>query len=356
MLKGSVSTISLGAALGLLALASSGCFLFKKSEPPPEPVAVEEPPPPPCTPPGAPGAPEGTSVLSMTQLQDEALPGTVVYSLYWERMGGGYVEVGQPLSVCSVRSMTGRTTTLEGEAYELTYPVRATVMDSDGKTFEFPVEGLSTTPPLLSMANPGKVEELAKTAFIHAYEIQMARYVILKNYTNERLEPAKKVGEAWEVNWDYHAQLGLDSAGEYASKVVWAMAHGGMGRETLLSHRQYAWVARAEDDRIVDWYNEGAKDGPDGKAYEAMSDCISALDSVNTSLMSIGSIEQERREKRWREDVPNASEAQLAKYDAAEEKKLDGRKQTAQSFIDEHFDSKKCKLAREFVGIPAPQK
>jgi hypothetical protein len=339
-------------ALALLALASGGCFLFGGSKPPPEPVPEPEPAGPVCEKPdGAIPAPVGTTLIPL-EMWNDAIVGTTVYSLIWD---DDEVLVGEPLRICSFRNSGQATISGEG-GYEIPpYPVRATVMNVLGQQFEVPVESVSSTPPLLSLAAPGKVEDLIKTTFVHAHQLHMARFQINKKYITEGLTASKKVGDVWEVNWDYILTAGLDKAAEVAdNKVLHYLVHGRMARESLLGQRSYAWIAKAEDDRIVDFYAEGSKTAPDYEVYEAMSSCISALKSVNDGMLSLGRYEDARREKKWRKGLEGASEAQLAKMDAAEEKKLDADKDRTMSFINEHYDSKKCQKAREFTGVAAP--
>lgn len=334
-----------------LALASSGCFLFG-SKPTQEPVAAEPAPAEPTckAPDGAVPAPVGTTLVPL-EMWNDAIVGTTVYSTVWDD-DKGLVLIGEPLTICSF-SNSGK---VSSTYYEIPpHPNRATVMNVVGQSFDVPVENLSTTPPLLSLAAPGKVEDLVKTTFVHAYQLHMARFQINKKYTTEGLTASKKVGDVWEVNWDYVLSAGLGKAAESAdNRVLHYLVHGKMSRQTLLGHSEYVWIAQAEDDRIVDFYAEGSKAGPDGEVYEAMSSCISALKSVNESLLSLGRIEDVRREKKWREGLEGSSEAQLAKMDAAEGKKLDSSKATSLSFINEHYDSKNCQKAREFTGIAAP--
>jgi hypothetical protein len=339
-------------AMALLALASSGCDLFGKK--PTEQPVVAEPTPaePTCkAPDGSVPAPVGTTIVPL-EMWNDAIVGTTVYSTVWESIKSrDLVLIGEPLTICSF----GNSGTSKQGDYEVPpHPITATVMTVTGKSFEVPVEILSTTPPLLSLAAPGKVEDLIKTTFIHAHAIQMAWFQINKSYTTEELRLAKKVGDVWESNWDYTVADGLKRAGDSAnSQVLTYLVRGKMGRETLLGQAKYAWVAQAEDDRIVDWFAEGSLSAPDTEVYQAMISCVANLETVNTSFSELARIEKKRSEKKWREGL-EASESKLAKMDAAEEKKLNADKERTLSFINEHYDSKDCKKAREFAGIAAP--
>jgi hypothetical protein len=330
-------------ALALLALASGGCFLFGTKPPEPEPVApvAEEPA---CKPPAADlGTPTATTIPPFEMWPN--IVGTTVYSLVWDSKGGHQITVGEPLTVCSVQE-TGPDTAR--------YATFVNVMTAAGVEFKTESFTISSTPPLFSMtaASKTKAEDLIKVLFTHAYQIQMSRYEIARKYNTVRLTD----GDDTKVNWDYQLDRGYKAAGDIANRLLWGMYYGLYARESLLSQSSCAWIANAEDDKVVDWFagdNKKNEADPNNAVYEDMVSCVQGLETVSNEAFSLGRLEEERAAKRWRDGM-QASESKLAKMDEVEFKKIDDDKKRAIDNITKNYDSKECQKSREFVGLPAP--
>ncbi len=346
------SPLKRSVAMTLLVMSTSGCFLFGKStEPPPAEPAADVPAAPTCEPPEAASPPrEGTTLVSMDAWLSDDMVGETVYTIGTDRVNGS-LPVGLPLRVCSVQTST-KSGVSDGEKYKVgPYPTYVDVLTAGGLAFKVDVGHVSQTPPIFAMGNLGTAEELIVNLFSHIYAMQMSRRAILMEYSNEELSLAKKVGDSWETNWDYSVERALKESSEGVSKLLFKLVHGQYERDNAMRDEKSAWFAQADDDKILDWFVDGAKNDPaNGEVYKAMHECANQLSKLNTELVKLGDIAHARQQKQWRKGV-SGNESKLAKLDQTEEKKLDEDKAELEERIAKLSNTEECQAGVKLAGI-----
>lgn len=206
---------------------------------------------------------------------------------------------------------------------------------------------LSTTPLAYSLRKPGKASDFVKNLFLdgHRSGIAIAEQQKSSDYA---LDDLVKNGSDWKENEVFHQGKAYKKHLEELVDHLRYMTSGGYGRESLMSAPMFSWLVNAEDTTLIDWYSEGPKDKK-VPAYEQMLKCVQSVDGMSDHGYELYSLRQEMKEKRWRENVLNASPVQLEKLDKKEMSDREKQLADRQRIITEAAGNPDCKAALTYA-------
>jgi len=352
--------------IGLLASAGSGCA-FPKAPRPASPPLVEKPAPgADCPTPAAdagkdvPAAERGFTPTGNQELLAGAYKGKTLFAGVSEQKNWGHFEsewrierpkepilAGDPLAVCEIVSSHSTTTTATARI-EVTEATAALVKTAKGELRVYSSKLLSEKPLAFSLRNPGTVDHLIADLFVEGYH--GGKTVFDKMAAAEwMLESWAPDGAGWKVNEVYRQGQAFKEVDKAVVDHLHHLMLGGYDRRSVMSSPDMAWIAKADDAKILDWYVDGPPKAERPPEHADMLRCVKNMDDMVGSGWSYYEAKKDMEAKPWRKGLMDLSEQKLATLDKEEMDRRQKRNDQRMKIMTDAMSFKGCKTGLTYA-------